>query len=50
MIAADTLSARITYKTTPMSTISVRINEDLVESARAVSKAEFRTVQVLQKA
>lgn len=28
-----------------MSTVSVRINEDLVNSARTASKAEFRTMQ-----
>jgi hypothetical protein len=28
-----------------MSTISVRIDEDLVREARAAAKAEFRTVQ-----
>ena len=28
-----------------MSTISVRIDEDLVTAARAAAKAEFRTVQ-----
>lgn len=28
-----------------MSTISVRIDEELVASARAAAKAEFRTVQ-----
>lgn len=28
-----------------MSTVSVRIDEDLVSAARAAAKAEFRTVQ-----
>ncbi len=28
-----------------MSTLSVRIDEELVNAARAVAKAEFRTVQ-----
>lgn len=28
-----------------MSTVSVRINEDLVKAARTAAKAEFRTVQ-----
>lgn len=28
-----------------MSTVSVRINKELVDAARAASKAEFRTVQ-----
>lgn len=28
-----------------MSTVSVRIDEDLVKAARAASQAEFRTVQ-----
>lgn len=28
-----------------MSTVSVRINEDLVSAARTAAKAEFRTVQ-----
>lgn len=28
-----------------MSTVSVRIDEDLVNAARAAAKAEFRTVQ-----
>lgn len=28
-----------------MSTLSVRINEDLVNAARAAAKAEFRTLQ-----
>jgi hypothetical protein len=32
-------------KGSPMGTVSVRINDDLVRAARAAAKAEFRTVQ-----
>jgi hypothetical protein len=35
----------IMIKGSPMGTVSVRINDDLVGAARAAAKAEFRTVQ-----
>lgn len=32
-------------KGSPMGTVSVRMNDDMVGAARAAAKAEFRTVQ-----